>query len=233
MPEPANKRICILKVSILFIAFLAYFSCPGLQEFIKISADHLQSGDFDNLRQFILSYGIWAPLTSVAVMSLQSLIPFVPGLIITIANAWIFGWIYGALYSWLGSLAGAMIDFSIARWYGRPFAERIVKPKYLNYTDSFFTKHGMMAVFITRLTPLVPFKVISYGAGLTAISASKFASATGIGQIPAIILYSILGQNMTNSIHAIVAVTTALLGLSILAFYCREIIERRFFPGKD
>lgn len=232
MAEPTNMKI-YLKLSFLLIAVLTYFYCPGLKEFIEITATYLQSSNFDNMRQLILSYGIWAPLTSIAVMALQSLVPFVPGLIVTIANAWIFGWVYGALYSWLGSLVGAMIDFFIARWYGRPVAERLVKSRYLKITDSFFTKHGVMAVFITRLTPIVPFKVISYGAGLTAISASHFASATGIGQIPAIVLYSILGQNLTKSLHTIVAISSILLCLGVLAFYCREIIERHFFHGKD
>ncbi|MPM60959.1 TVP38/TMEM64 family inner membrane protein YdjZ [bioreactor metagenome] len=233
MAEPANTKICLLKLSVLFIAALAYFYCPGLKEFIEITANYLQSGNFDNMRQLILSYGIWAPLTSIGVMALQSLVPFVPGLILTIANAWIFGWVYGSLYSWLGSFIGAMIDFGIARWYGRPVAERLVKPKYLNIADSFFTKHGVMAVFITRLIPIVPFKVISYGSGLAAISASHFALVTAVGQIPAIIIYSILGQNLTKSLHTIVAVTSVLLGLGVLAFYCRDIIERHFFPSKD
>ncbi|MDD4600251.1 TVP38/TMEM64 family inner membrane protein YdjZ [bioreactor metagenome] len=228
MAEPSTKKIYLIKLSVLLLAALACFSCPGLKEFVISSASYLQNHDFENLREFILSYGLWAPLTSIAIMTLQSLVPLVPGLIITMTNAWIFGWQYGAFYSWVGAFLGAMIDFGIARWYGRPIAEKLVNPKYLSITDSFFIKHGIMTVFITRLTPIIPFKVISYGAGLTALAISQFAFATGIGQIPAIILYSFFGQTLTKSLHMIVAVTLLLVGIGLGAFYCRNLIERRF-----
>jgi uncharacterized membrane protein YdjX (TVP38/TMEM64 family) len=166
-------------------------------------------------------------------MAVQSTIPLVPGLAVTITNAWIFGWQYGALYSWLGALLGAILDFGIARWYGRPVVERFVKCRHLDVTDRFFQRHGVLAVFITRLTPVIPFKVISYGAGLTNISICHFVLATAIGQTPAIVLYSILGQNLTRSLHWTVAITSLLIGLGVLAYCYRDQIERRLFSHKD
>jgi uncharacterized membrane protein YdjX (TVP38/TMEM64 family) len=168
-----------------------------VQEFVATGIGYLHHRDFEGLRAFILSYGLWAPLTSIALMTVQSMVPLVPGLAITITNAWIFGWEHGALYSWIGAMAGATLDFGIARWYGRPFVERFVRAKYLDLTDQFFKRHGVLAVFVTRLTPVVPFKVISYGAGLTAITFRQYALATGVGQTPAIVLYSFLGQHLT------------------------------------
>ena len=166
-------------------------------------------------------------------MTLQSMVPLVPGLAITLTNAWIFGWEYGALYSWTGALAGAVLDFGIARWYGRPVVERFVNPRHLTMTDQFFKRHGVLAVFVTRLTPVVPFKVISYGAGLTAISFRQYALATALGQTPAIVLYSFLGQHLSRGIRAAALVTTLLILVSVLAYYYRNEIERRFFSHKE
>lgn len=227
MAEPQSSKLWQLKLLVLSLVIVAYFYCPGLQSFVTTSATYLKNGDFNHLRQFILSFGLWAPATSIAIMALQSLVPFVPGLIITITNAWIFGWQYGAFYSWLGALLGAILDFGIARWYGRPFAKRLISPKYLKITDSFFMKHGIIAVFITRLTPIVPFKVVSYGAGLTAISPFQFILATAIGQTPAILLYSILGQHLSKNSQIILAITSLIIVVGILAFYFRAAIERR------
>lgn len=222
-----------LKIIVLAFAITAYYLLPGLQEFVSTGIGYLRVRNFEGLREFILSYGIWAPIISIALMTIQSAVPLVPGIAITITNAWIFGWHYGALYSWAGALLGATLDFGIARWYGRPVVERFVNPKYLCLTDKFFHRHGILAVFITRITPIIPFKVISYGAGLTALTLAEFMAATGIGQTPAIVLYSILGQNLTKSIKATIAVTSLLIVAGAVLYYYREAIERRLFNDKD
>jgi uncharacterized membrane protein YdjX (TVP38/TMEM64 family) len=227
--QTAGSKIYFLKFGALGLAVAAYHLLPGVREFILAGLAYLESRNFEGLRLFILSYGIWAPITTIALMTIQSLVPFVPGIVITITNAWIFGWQYGAVYSWVGALLGAMLDFGIARWYGRPVVERFIKHKYLDWTDRFFKRYGVLAVFITRLTPIVPFKVISYGAGLTAITACQYALATGIGQTPAIVLYSLLGQHLTRSLRAAVGITSLLIILGILAYYYRDTIERHLF----
>jgi uncharacterized membrane protein YdjX (TVP38/TMEM64 family) len=232
MAEPA-KSGSNFKFVVLVFAAAAYLYLPGIQDFIKTGFVYLKHRDFESLRLFILSYGLWAPATSIALMALQSLIPLVPGIVITITNAWIFGWQFGALYSWVGALLGAMMDFIIARWYGRPVVERLINLKHLAMTDEFFNKHGMLAVFVTRLIPVIPFKIVSYGAGLTEISLRHFAFATGVGQIPAIVLYSFLGQNMTKSIKVSIAVTSVFIIAGIVVYYYRDIIVRRIFSNKD
>lgn len=232
MVFPAAKKTYVLKLSVLGIAAIAYYFLPGIRSFVEIGMKYLCNRDFEGLRQFILSYGMWAPCTTIALMIVQSMVPFVPGLAITITNAWIFGWQYGALYSWVGALLGATLDFGIARWYGRPVVENFISVKYLDWSDGFFARHGVMAVFITRLTPIVPFKVISYGAGLTTISLCQFLVATGVGQTPAIILYSILGENLVCSIHATAVITTLLVGFGFLIYCYRDVIERYLFSKK-
>lgn len=232
-PAKQSRMNIFLKVLVLVLAVAAYYILPGLQDFISTGVSYLKVRNFEGLREFILSYGIWAPITSIALMTIQSAIPLMPGIAITITNAWIFGWYYGALYSWTGALLGATLDFGIARWYGRPVVERFVNPRYLCLTDKFFHRHGILAVFITRLTPVIPFKLVSYGAGLTALTLTEYMLATGIGQTPAIVLYSILGQNLTKSIKSMIAVTSILIIAGAVAYYYREAIERRLFEDKD
>ena len=216
----------LYKVGILLIAFAAYLMVPGIQDFISISASYLKKRDFEALRQFILTYGMWAPVTSIALMTMQSLIPLLPGIVITITNAWIFGWVWGAVYSWTGALLGATLDFGIARWYGRPVVERFVKSSLLDKTNGFFRQNGVFAVFIARMTPIVPFKIVSYGAGLTKMPLSRFVAATGLGQAPAILLYSFLGRNLTRSFWLMVAFTMMLACAGAVTYYFRAEIER-------
>lgn len=227
----ANSVIC--RIGGLAAAIVAYFYLPGIQEFFETGIMFLWCRDFEGLRQFILSYGVWAPVCSIILMTLQTLVPFVPGLVITITNAWIFGWQYGAVYSWLGALLGASLDFGIARWYGRPVVEKFIDNKCLKIMNTFLQKNGILCVFITRLTPIIPFKVVSYGVGLTSLSFYQFVIATAIGQAPAILLYSILGQNLRHSIYATVLISSFLIAIGGVVHYYRDEIERKFFRGKE
>ena len=86
----ASTYIC--RISVLIFAIIAYLYFPGLQEFMGAGISYLRYRDFEGLRQFILSYGQCAIIVSIGLMVIQSLVPFVPGLVITITNAWIFGW---------------------------------------------------------------------------------------------------------------------------------------------
>jgi len=232
MTAPTSKVLVFIKLGVLILVLFIYFLVPGVQDFIATITVYLRHRDFDELRQFLLSYGNWAPLISILLMAFQSMIPVVPGLFLTISNAWIFGWLHGALYSWTGALLGAALDFGIARWYGRPLVERIVNPRYIAMIDRFFQHNGVLAVFITRLTPVIPFKAVSYGAGLTSISIWHFILATGVGQTPAIILYSVLGQQLTKNIHKMVAITTLMALAGLLLFFYWERIERFFHMKK-
>lgn len=228
-----TSGIYLFRLMVLGLVGLAYQNLPCVNTFVNQGINYLKCRDFEGLRFFILSYGVWAPITSILLMVLQSLLPLVPGLAITITIAWIFGWQWGAFYSWLGALLGASLDFGLARWYGRPLVEKIVRSQHLHIFDEFFLRHGIIAVFITRLTPIVPFKVVSYGAGLTKVSLGQFIFATGVGQSPAIILYSILGQNLVKNLLATVLITILLVIAGLAAYRYREALERLFFYNKD
>ncbi|MBP2644728.1 MAG: associated protein [Firmicutes bacterium] len=233
MDRMSVKKTLLIKLGVLLAAGIIFFCVPGVQEFTYSSLDHLRHHDFDQVRQFVLAYGGWAPVVGILMMIIQTLVPFVPGMVITITNAWVFGWPLGALYSWLGSFLGATLDFGIARWYGRPAVEKLVNAKYLDKTDTFIKDNGVLAIFITRLTPVVPFKIVSYGAGLTGMAFGSYCWATALGQTPAIVLYSFLGQYLTSNLKVTVVVTTLLLLLAGLAYYYRKKIYQRLFFHKN
>lgn len=90
-------------------------------------------------------------------------------------------------------MAGAAICFYIARILGRDVAEKLTSRSGLAQIDTFFEKYGKNTILICRLLPFVSFDIVSYAAGLTSMSFSSFFIATGIGQLPATIVYSYVG----------------------------------------
>ena len=100
-------------------------------------------------------------------------------------------------------MLGAALCFFIARALGRPVVIKLLSESAINTSDRFFQRYGQHTVLIARLVPVISFDVISYGSGLTSMRFLGFAVATGIGQLPATLLYSYLGDRVSGSIKAL------------------------------
>lgn len=166
-------------------------------------------------KDYLLGFGPWAAVVSAALMVFQSVAAPLPAFVVTFANGLLFGWAAGALLSWSSAMVGAVLCYWIAQSLGRPVVEKLVGGgKALEVWDIFFTRFGVRAILVSRLLPFVSFDVISYGAGLTSIGFWDFVWATGLGQLPATLLYSYLGQNLTGSIKVLLwvfSITIAVL----------------------
>ncbi|HCJ58847.1 MAG TPA: TVP38/TMEM64 family protein [Clostridiaceae bacterium] len=177
----------------------------------------------DVARNYILSFDIWAPIVSFLLMVFQSLIIPLPAFIITFANAGLFGWIRGAVLSWSSAMAGAALCFFIAKYYGRSVVEKLTSKFALDSIDVFFKKYGKFAILIARLLPFVSFDIVSYAAGLTSMSFWSFFWATGLGQLPATIVYSYVGDMLTGTVKTFVMGLLILFALSVLIFLIKQL----------
>ena len=179
------------------------------------------------IKEYILSFGLLAPVVSFALMVLQSLIAPLPAFLITFANAALFGWIYGALLSWFSAMVGAILCFYIAKFLGREFIEKLTSKSALASVDSFFEKHGKYAILIARLLPFLSFDLISYAAGLTKMKIKDFVIATAIGQLPATIIYSYAGEMLTGGSKMIVYGLLSIFAFSALIFLIKRLYVKR------
>jgi uncharacterized membrane protein YdjX (TVP38/TMEM64 family) len=183
--------------------------------------------DIERVKEYILSFGLLAPIVSFVLMVLQSLIAPLPAFLITFANAALFGWVYGAILSWISAMVGAILCFYIANFLGRDFVEKLTSKSALESVDMFFEKHGKYAILIARLLPFVSFDLISYAAGLTKMKIKDFIIATGIGQLPATIVYSYAGEMLTGESKMIVYGLLCLFAFSILIYLLKSLYVKR------
>lgn len=220
--DQKKKKSLLIKLGFLLGIIFLYFLVPGFKNAINKITSMLARLDIEEVKDYIKSFGIWAPVISIVLMMFQSIAAPLPAFIITFANAWIFGWAFGAFISWTGAMLGAVLCFYISKFYGRPVAEKIIGKKALDMTDKFFEKYGKYAILIARLLPFISFDAISYAAGLTEISFWSFFWATGIGQLPATIVYSILGQNMDKMAKMGLWVFTGVVALVVFAIAIKK-----------
>lgn len=217
MNPSSNNRKKHLKWYVLgaiVLAVAAYFSIPAVKEYIDRIAGVLASADVNRVVEFIRSYGAYAMAISFVLMVFQSLIAPLPAFLITFANAAVFGWWQGALLSWSSAMVGAMLCFFIARALGRDTVEKIAGKGVLKGVEAYFTKYGSKTILVCRLLPFVSFDAVSYFAGLTSIGFWSFVLATGLGQLPATIVYSYVGGMLTGGVKYFVTALLCIFALS-------------------
>ncbi len=217
------KKNWVMTLAFLLAMLLIYLFVPIVNIKINQMIFYLSSMNLEMIKEYILSFGIWAPITSFLLMILQSVIAPIPAFLITLSNAAIFGWVKGALLSWSSAMAGAALCFFIARGLGREGVEKLTSKFDLNNIDEFFEKYGKHTILIARLLPFISFDIVSYAAGLTSMSFWSFFIATGIGQLPATIVYSYVGGMFTGGAKLLMSGLLILFALSIAIYVGKKV----------
>lgn len=221
-----SKKSIIEKVILLIIiiaCILIYIFIPKVNSTINDIFKMFAAGDFQVVKEFVAQYGAYAMAVSFLLMILQSVIAPLPAFLITFANANLFGWWQGAILSWSSAMAGAAVCFYIARILGRDVVEKLTSKTGLKQIDDFFDKYGKHSILIARLLPFISFDIVSYAAGLTSMGFWGFFIATGIGQLPATIVYSYVGGMLTGGARLFVTGLLILFALSVLIILIRQI----------
>lgn len=221
MQDKKNIRWGV-KIAVTLLLILIYFLFAPLREAVNQAVEVLSRVDLEGVKEYILSFGIWAPVISFMLMVLQSVAAPLPAFLITFANAGLFGWVKGAILSWTSAMAGAALCFGIARWYGREVVEKFTSNQALAEVDVFFERYGKWAVLIARLLPFVSFDIVSYAAGLTGMGFWPFMWATGLGQLPATLIYSYVGDMLVGSARTFVFGLLTLFALTALIFMLKQ-----------
>jgi uncharacterized membrane protein YdjX (TVP38/TMEM64 family) len=184
----------------------AVLAVPSLRDAAGTVGGLLLAADTQGLRAYLLGFGAWAAVVSALLMVAQAIIAPLPAFVITLTNGLLFGPLWGGVLSWSSAMAGAWLCFGVARALGRPAAERLVGRTALEAADAFFRRYGIQAIVMARLLPFVPFDPISYAAGLTMMSSTRFLLGTGLGQLPGTALYSWFGGQSSHASEVLVGV---------------------------
>ncbi|GAA4397457.1 TVP38/TMEM64 family protein [Ornithinibacter aureus] len=150
-------------------------------------------GDLDTVQSTVESTGAWGPVAYVALHVLLTLVPVSKNLLAGVAGA-LFGLAGGIALSWVGAMVSAVVTFAIARRLGRAAVASMTGPR-IDRVEEIMRQQGLLAVIIARVTPVIPFTVVNYGAGVTAVSTRDFVLGTAIGIVPGTVGYAALGAS--------------------------------------
>ena len=124
---------------------------------------------------------------------------FLPASFLTFAAGAVYGFWLGTLLVLIGNGLGSLVCLLLTRYLFRNWAmKQFKKSRRASAVVDAVQDDGWKIVFLTRLSPVMPFSLINYALGLTKLSAWRFLLATEIGSVPAIAVYVYLGSLMGN-----------------------------------
>ena len=152
--------------------------------------------DAEVLADRVRASGPVGPLALIALLIAQAVVAPLPSPPILMAAGFVYGPWFGFGIGWLGLLLGASCCFGLARAFGRPFAQRFVRPQHLATVDTHIaTRTGATLLAIVSLRVFMPplFDAVSYGCGLVRVPFSWFVLATALGEVPKVGSFTYIG----------------------------------------
>ena len=190
------KRLWIFTTVLLLAMLLLFFVGQALQ--LPFLAEDTS---------FLLGQKKWiAGLAGIGLLIADVIAP-VPSSIIMLANGILFGPIWGSLLSILGGSGAALVGYWIGI-QGEHVGKRWLGDEALARANSFFRRHGMVAVIASRPIPILA-EAVSIIAGISRMPGAKFVGATLLGLLPTAVIYAIAGAytlTVSSGLYAFVGV---------------------------
>jgi uncharacterized membrane protein YdjX (TVP38/TMEM64 family) len=122
-----------------------------------------------------------------------------PGTPFNLGAGFLYGLGLGAPVAICGGGFGALGAFLMGRFLVREWAEeKMRKDKRFRAIDRAIMRNGFNVVFLMRLSPVLPFPLLSYIFGVSKIHWMEYATATFLGILPATIIETYLGSELTG-----------------------------------
>lgn len=182
------------------------------------------------LRDWATSLGVWFPLAFFAAHIVVTVFPF-PRTAFTLAAGLLFGPALGVGIAVVASALSALLALLLVRALGWQFSKLISHPA-LASVDARLRARGWQAIFSLRMIPAVPFSVLNYAAGASAVRVMPYLWATLAGLIPGTTAVVFLGDALTGNVSpllVLVSVCTAAVGIAGLVYEVRT--HRRHQPA--
>ena len=214
-----------MKKALLFLGF-------GVLMFFFYKSGILSYEQVLNIKTFVQSFGVYAPLIFIVLFTFAPLI-FFPDGILALAGGLIFGFGWGSVYIILGALCGGTLSFYLSRTYGKKMHQHLSSEKLISFHKN-VQNHGFVMILLLRLVPLVPFNIISYSAGFSTIRYGDFFWATLLGMLPGVLVYANIGaQALVFGSQTFWIAIGLLIMLIVVSLGLKSYVKKRLKPYAD
>jgi uncharacterized membrane protein YdjX (TVP38/TMEM64 family) len=213
---PPRRVAAIAAVTVILVALVVLVPLPTALQ----------------LRDWATSVGPWFPLAFLAA-HVVAVFPF-PRTAFTLSAGLLFGPVLGIGIALVASTLSAGIALLLVRAAGWQL-NRLVRHPRVDALNVRLARRGWPTVLAMRMIPVVPFSVLNYAAGASAIRILPYVLATIVGLLPGTAAIVIFGDALTGNVSPLLfvsSVCTASLGILGLVFEIRS-QRRRPRPAAD
>lgn len=186
------------------------------------------------LRDWATSVGPWFPLAFVASHVVVTVLPF-PRTAFTLTAGLLFGPVLGLALAVVASTASAVVALGLVRLAGWQIGH-LVRHRAVDLLDARLRDRGWPAIVALRFIPAVPFSVLNYAAGASAIRVLPYTLATLAGLLPGTAAVVLLSNALTGDVSPlmfVVSLCTAAVGVVVLVYEVRHHRRHRHgWPAK-
>lgn len=172
-----RKKITSLLVAITFLVIVSYL----LQKRIIYI-------DTQQVKEFIHSFGLLGPIVFMILNAVSIVFAPVTALPFWAASLALYGFWQTLFYILISFNVGAVINFWIARKWGRPIVLKLVGKKGINEVDKITEVVGLHTLLFVRLIGGASSDYVAYAAGLTNMKFRPYFLITFLATPPSMIL---------------------------------------------
>lgn len=181
----------------------------------------------ENVLDVLHEYKSFGPLPGFFLVVLEAFLPFLPLIVIVMANAAAFGLWYGFLISWTGTVVGASIVFFIVKKLrNRQWIKNFLQKEKVKSTMSWIERHGFGPIFLLFCFPFTPSFLINVVAGLSKMKYHTFFLALVAGKMVMIFTISYIGYDIVSFIREPIK-TAITLTIMFILWYIGKIVEKK------
>ena len=185
------------------------------------------------LEDWLARWGGWAPAAYILAFTVLPVF-FFPVAVLALAGGMLFGLFRGTAYTLLGAFFNCALMFLLARRLGRRRAEDFVRrrlsPAWQARLARAGGREGVLLLIVLRLIPAVPYNLINYAFGLSAMPLGVYSLASLAGIVPGTVVFINIGDKMLGGDTPAFVLAVGLLGLLLAG---TALLGRRLFPPRQ
>lgn len=185
------------------------------------------------LQAALQGLGSWA---AIGYIGLFTMLPafFFPVAVLALAGGLLFGLWWGSLYTFLGAILNCTLMFFLARFSGRKQVEALIEKKlspiWQQRLANLNSNGGFALLIILRLIPAVPYNLINYAFGLSAMKYSTYILASSIGIIPGTFAFINIGDKALDVTSPDFWIA---IGLLLLLLAVTAALGKKLYPQNE
>jgi uncharacterized membrane protein YdjX (TVP38/TMEM64 family) len=158
--------------------------------------------------------------------ALSTLSVYFPEFLVTVAAGFLLGAVPGAIFSVIAITVCASVNFWIARRYGNHVIHLLFDSHSRAEIRWTATRITRMMVFLTWVLPSINFDLISYAAGLSAMSYPTFLALSISGNMISSLILAFLGSALRSDASIAAVLTLVVYTIVGTVLYAKELPAR-------